>query len=123
MLAQADLDRARGSALARAYSLLIFPGVELRNGNEFSSGNVEIDATAPSSPAGIEVVAEIPHLLGRGLTAQMTYDETRRGAKVFAAGAFSRARNLTERAVRQLLANLWRRLAADVPYESVTTRD
>ena len=53
----------------------------------------------------------------------MTYDETRRGAKAFAAGAFSRARNLTERAVRQLLANLWRRLAADVPYESVTTRD
>ena len=101
----------------------LFAGVELKNGDEFSAGNVEIDATTPRSPAGTEVVAEIPHLMGPGLTAQMTYYETKRGAKVFAAGAFSLARNVTERPVQQLLANLWRRLAGAVPNESVTTRD
>jgi N,N-dimethylformamidase beta subunit-like protein len=89
----------------------LFAGVQLRNGREFSSGNVEIDATASSSPPDIQVVAEIPDLLGPGLTAQMTYYETRNGAQVFAAGAFSLARNVPERPVQQLLANLWRRLA------------
>ena len=34
-------------------------------------------------------VAEIPNLMGRGVTAQMTYYETPAGAKVFAAGAFT----------------------------------
>ena len=90
----------------------LFADVHLRHGREFSAGNVEIDATAPSSPPGLEVVAEIPDLLGPGLTAQMTYYETPAGAKVFAAGAFSLARNVYEAPVRQLLANLWRRLAA-----------
>ena len=90
----------------------LFANVRLRQGREFSSGNVEIDATAPSSPPGIEVVAEIPDLMGPGLTAQMTYYETAAGAKVFAAGAFSLSRNLYEAPVRQLVANLWRRLSA-----------
>ena len=90
----------------------LFANVPLRRGREFSAGNVEIDAVAASSPPGIEVVAEIPDLMGPGLTAQMTYYETPRGAKVFAAGAFSLARNLYEAPVRQLLANLWRHLTA-----------
>ena len=42
----------------------------------------------------------------------MTYYETPKGAKVFAAGAFSLARNLYEAPVRRLLANLWRHLTA-----------
>ena len=90
----------------------LFANVPLRRGREFSAGNVEIDAVAASSPPGIEVVAEIPDLMGPGLTAQMTYYETPKGAKVFAAGAFSLARNLYEAPVRQLLANLWRHLTA-----------
>jgi hypothetical protein len=90
----------------------LFANVELRHGREFSAGNVEIDAVAPSSPPTVEVVAEIPDLMGPGLTAQMTYYETAAGAKVFAAGAFSLARNVYEAPVRQLLANLWRRLSA-----------
>ena len=89
----------------------LFAGVRLGRGRTFSSGNVEIDATGPSSPPGTEVVAEIPDLMGPGLTAQMTYYETAAGAKVFAAGAFSLARNLYDAPVRQLLANLWRRLS------------
>ena len=90
----------------------LFANVALRNGREFSAGNVEIDAVARSSPSTIEVVAEIPDLMGPGLTAHMTYYETAAGAKVFAAGAFSLARNVYEAPVRQLLANLWRRLSA-----------
>jgi hypothetical protein len=43
----------------------------------------------------------------------MTYYETARGARVFAAGAFTLAGNVYDRAVQRLLANLWRRLAAD----------
>ena len=37
------------------------------------------------------MLAEIPNLFGPGFTAQMTYYETARGAKVFAAGAFTLA--------------------------------
>jgi hypothetical protein len=108
-------DRGRRKApwivgTGRAASWL-FDGVPLRNGREFSEGNVEIDATTPSSPHGIEVVAEIPNLLGPGLTAQMTYYETAAGAKVFAAGAFTLAGNVYDSAVRLFLRNLWSRLA------------
>jgi hypothetical protein len=77
-------------------------------GGEFG---IEIDATAPSSPAGTQIVAEIPNLYGRGLTAQMTYYETVSGAKVFAAGAFSLGGAATSAPVTQLLDNLWAHLA------------
>ena len=86
---------------------ILFSGVPLGPGRAFSLGNVEIDATTAGSPPGIEVLAEIPHLLGPGLTAQMTYYETPRGARVFAAGAFTLAGNVHDPAVRTFLANLW----------------
>ena len=69
----------------------IFADTGLGPGARFGSFGIEIDATAPSSPAGTHVVAEIPNLLGRGKTAQMTYYETPGGARVFAAGAFTLA--------------------------------
>ncbi len=51
----------------------------------------------------VHVLAEIPDLLGPGLTAQMTYYETPGGAKVFAAGAFTLAGQvLSEPAVGQM---------------------
>lgn len=89
----------------------LFESVPLRNGREFSEGNVEIDATAPSSPPGLHVVAEIPNLFGPTLTAQMTYYETPAGAKVFAAGAFTLAGKTYDPAVRRFLHNLWARLS------------
>jgi hypothetical protein len=92
-------------------SAWLFAGVPLGPGGSFSEGNVEIDATAPASPPGTQVVAEIPNLLGPGLTAQMTYYETPIGAKVFAAGAFTLAGNAYDPAVRRLLHNLWLRLS------------
>jgi hypothetical protein len=72
---------------------------------------IEIDATAPSSPPTTRVLAEIPDLYGPGLTAQMTYYETRTGAKVFAAGAFTIGGAATWQPVSKLLDNLWRHLA------------
>jgi hypothetical protein len=84
-------------------------GVEtdLRRGDGFSSGGIEIDATAPSSPKSVHVLAEIRNLYGPGFTAQMTYYTTPAGAKVFAAGAFTLAGQAQLSDVAPLLASLW----------------
>jgi len=87
----------------------LFRGTGLRNGSRFGWSGVEISATTADSPRGTCVVAEIPNLLGAGRTAQMAYYETRRGAKVFAAGAFCLANRSPT--VATLLENVWRRLA------------
>ena len=103
----------------------LFEGTGLRRGSRFGSGGIEIDATAPSSPVGTRVLAEIPNLYGHGVTAQMTYYETSAGAKVFAAGAFNLVESIFEpdkpvpdpsarrnaEGARRMLENLWARLA------------
>jgi hypothetical protein len=88
----------------------LFEGTGLVTGSTFGNYGIEIDAKAPSSPGGMLVLAEIPHLFGRR-TAQMTYYETARGAKVFAAGAFTIGGNATHVPVATLLDNLWARLS------------
>ena len=60
-------------------------------GSSFGSGGIEADRLAPSSPPGVEVIAEIPHVFGDGRKAQMTIYRAPSGAQVFAAGAFSLA--------------------------------
>ena len=90
----------------------IFAGTGLREGSSLGLGGVEIDRTFPASPAGVEVLAEIPHLFGPGMTAQMTYYETTRGAKVFAAGAFYFTRLVhVDPLSSRVLDNLWTRMA------------
>jgi hypothetical protein len=71
---------------------------------------IEIDHTAPESPPGTIVLAQISDLFGPGLTAQMTYYATPAGAKVFAAGALDFGGSATTVPVSQLLENLWARL-------------
>jgi len=89
----------------------LFAGTRLHAGSRFARGGVEIDQVAPSSPRGIEIVAEIPHLFGPGRTAQMTYYETPAGARVFAAGAFHFTRAVTaDPVVWRMLENLWQRM-------------
>ena len=88
----------------------VFAGTDLRNGSPFSSGGIEADHVVPASPNSVQLVAEIPNLYGPGLTAQMTYYETRAGAKVFAAGAFTFA-GAVNGAPGQVLGNLWEKLA------------
>jgi hypothetical protein len=87
----------------------LFRGTGLVRGTRFGWSGVEISATTADSPKGTCVVAEIPHLLGPRRTAQMTYYETRAGAKVFAAGAFCLANDSP--VVHRLLDNLWTRLS------------
>jgi N,N-dimethylformamidase beta subunit-like protein len=108
-----DMGEHRGPWLVRhaAAGGWIFSGIKLRSGNAFSDAGIEIDAVASSSPRGTRILAEIPNLLGPGLTAHMTYYETPAGAKVFAAGAFTLAGSVRQPAVKRLLANLWERMA------------
>jgi len=108
-----DMGESRGPWLVRkaAADSWIFRGVKLRPGNAFSDAGIEIDAVAPSSPPGTQILASIPNLLGPGMTAHMTYYETANGAKVFSAGAFTLAGSVRQPAVRRLLTNLWERLA------------
>jgi len=89
----------------------LLKGTELRPGSPFGRGGVEIDHVTKASPAHTQVVAEIRNVFGQGETAQMTYYETSRGAKVFAAGAFHLTRAVTtDFVVWRLLENVWTRL-------------
>jgi hypothetical protein len=100
----------------------IFGDIGVQVGDAFGHGGIEIDHVAPSSPANVTVLAEMPDLFGPGYTAQMSYYETAAGAKVFAAGAFTLggARNPVS---RHLLQHLWQQLAAPTsPHSSSTTR-
>jgi hypothetical protein len=96
----------------------LFKGTGLVVGSRFTGFGyptgpfgIEIDATAPSSPPRTHVLAEIPNLFGRGLTADMTYYETPAGAKVFAAGAFTLGGAAASQPVERMLDNLWAHLA------------
>ena len=90
----------------------LFAGTGLKDGATFGVGGIEIDKTATDSPPGVKVLAEIPDLFGPGFTAQMTYYETRSGAKVFAAGAFTLAGQvLDDPVMSRLMQNLWTRVA------------
>jgi hypothetical protein len=72
---------------------------------------IEIDSTTPASPPGTIVLAQIPDLLGAGISAQMTYYETPAGAQVFAAGALDFGGSATFWPVKRMLDNLWLRLS------------
>jgi hypothetical protein len=89
-----------------------FAGTGLTDGESFGRYGIEIDARGPASPPGIEVLARIPALLGPDRSAEMTYYETRAGAKVFAAGALNFAASLDQPEVARLAENLWTRLSA-----------
>ncbi|MGH3137143.1 MAG: N,N-dimethylformamidase beta subunit family domain-containing protein [Gaiellaceae bacterium] len=92
----------------------IFAGTGLREGSAFGSGGVEIDRTSPASPRGVDVLAEVPNVFGPGMTAQMSYYETRAGAEVFAAGAFYFTRLIhIDPVISRLVENLWNQLAPD----------
>jgi len=88
----------------------LFAGTHLKGGSSFASFGIEIDKTAPSSPRNTRVLAELPNLFGPGRTGQMTYYEER-GARVFAAGAFTLADAVWSAPVDRMMENLWRRLA------------
>jgi hypothetical protein len=84
-------------------------------GKPFSNAGIEIDHTNSHSPKGTQVIGEIPNLLGPGMTGQMTYYATSRGAQVFSAGAFSLAGSIRQKPVAQLLENIWARFSGPAP--------
>ncbi|HEY6961746.1 MAG TPA: N,N-dimethylformamidase beta subunit family domain-containing protein [Gaiellaceae bacterium] len=106
-----DEGTSRGPLVPRpAAAPWLFAGTPLADGTPWGSFGIEIDHTAPSSPPGTRVLAQVPNLYGPGLTAQMTYYETPAGAKVFAAGAFSLGMTATTWVGTTLLDNLFAHL-------------
>jgi hypothetical protein len=93
----------------------LFAGTGYGAGTAFSNAGIEIDHTNSSSPKGTQVIGELPNLLGPGMTGQMTYYSTPRGAQVFSAGAFSLAGSIRQKPVAQLLENIWARFAGAPP--------
>jgi len=87
-----------------------FAGTGLRAGSSFGRFGLEIDARAPSSPAGTKVLARIPRAIGKH-PAEMTYYETAAGSRVFAAGVVNFAASINDPAVSRLVDNIWSRLA------------
>ena len=112
-----DRGRRRAGFIVRATpaSAWLFAGTGLEPGARFGSFGIEIDKKARSSPPGTQVVAEIPNLFGRGLTAQMTYHQHRSGARVFAAGAFTLGGSALQGPIPRVLDNLWRHLLREPP--------
>ena len=111
-----DFGEHRGSWIVRGAAARLpwlMKGTGLRVGMPFSSGGIEADAVTSASPRGVRVVATIPNLFGDGRDAEMTYYETPAGAKVFAAGAFTLAGSVWQGHVRELVTNLWNRMASD----------
>src|SRR5207302_9972892 len=72
--------------VVRDSSSWAFAGTQLADGASFGRFGIEIDARTAASPAGTELLASIPDAVGVGRNAEMTYYETPRGARVFAAG-------------------------------------
>jgi len=107
----------QGSFVVQAADTLpwLFAGTGLVNGSRLGDMvggyGIEIDARTPASPAGTVVVGTIPDLMGRGVSAEMTYYEHPGGARVFSAGALDFGGSVMFWPVRRMLENLWAHLA------------
>jgi hypothetical protein len=92
----------------------LFEGTGLVDGSTFGDVvggfGIEIDQTTVFTPPDTLVLAEIPNLYGPGLTAQMTYYETERGARVFSAGVLDFGGAAPLWPIRRMLDNLWRHM-------------
>jgi hypothetical protein len=90
----------------------LFTGTGLDNGESFGHFGIEVDATNKWSPRHTLVLARIADIFGKGKSAEMTYYETRAGAKVFSAGALNFGGSLEWHPMSELMENVWRRLSA-----------
>ena len=88
-----------------------FSKTGLGPGAQFGRYGIEIDATTPRSPPGVDVLARIPDLFGPGRSAEMTYYETPAGARVFSAGVLNFGGTIMLwPETQRLLDNVWARL-------------
>lgn len=90
----------------------LFAGTGLRNGDSFGRFGIEVDATSPRSPRGTAVLARIANIFGPGKSAEMTYYETAKGAKVFSAGVMNFGGSVAWEPMATMLENIWHRLSA-----------
>jgi hypothetical protein len=88
-----------------------FTGTGLRAGSHFGTYGIEIDAPTASSPKGLQILASVPNLFGKGRSATMSYYSTPAGAKVFAAGTINFGGTSGWKPVTTVLENIWARLA------------
>lgn len=89
----------------------LFAGTGLSNGDTFGRFGIEVDSTNARSPRGTAVLARIKNILGSGKSAEMTYYETRKSAKVFAAGVMNFGGSVAWSPMTRLMENLWRGLS------------
>ena len=89
----------------------LFANTNLRNGSRFGNYGIEINARTRASPPGTKVLASIPNIFGPGRSAEMTYYETARGAKVFDAGVMNFGGTTDFPLPGKLMDNLWARLS------------
>jgi hypothetical protein len=130
MLAQQDVEGVSGARLARLYDLIVFPGHheyvtrhefdaieryrDLGDGDALGMFGIEVDGRVQASPRNVQVLAVMGNAFGTGRPAEMTYYETGRGARVFAAGAFTLAGRQARRPqMAQVLSNLLEHLLED----------
>jgi hypothetical protein len=88
----------------------VFAGTGLGNGDRFGRFGIEIDARAPSSPSGTVLLARAKDIFGPGKSAEMAYYSTRRGARVFAAGALNFGTHADAPIIDELIANVFGKL-------------
>ena len=89
----------------------LYAGTKLRNGETFGVYGIEVDARAPSSPHGTQVLARIPQIFGPGKSAEMTYYTTRGGAKVFSAGVMNFGGSALWPVISTMVSNIWTNLS------------
>ena len=89
----------------------LFRDTGLVDGTRFGVYGIEVDATAPASPRGTQVLATIPNIFGAGESAEMVFHTTPAGAKVFSAGAMTLAGGALVPPMREMIENLWEELS------------
>ncbi|TML64582.1 MAG: hypothetical protein E6G22_04015 [Actinobacteria bacterium] len=89
----------------------LFRGTGFADGDSFGGYGIEIDARTAASPRGTRVLCRIPDAFGPGKSAEMTYYETPRGAKVFAAGVMNFGGSALWPGVSEMIANIWNELS------------
>jgi hypothetical protein len=89
----------------------LFRGTGFADGDSFGVYGIEIDARTDASPRGTQVLCRIPDAFGPGKSAEMTYYETSRGAKVFAAGVMNFGGSALWPGVSEMVANIWTELS------------
>ncbi|MGE5689438.1 MAG: N,N-dimethylformamidase beta subunit family domain-containing protein [Pseudomonadota bacterium] len=105
-------DSRRFAVRGAQYAPWLFAGTGVGNGGALGWFGIEVDGRTAASPRSTRVLAVMANAFGSGRTAEMTYYETPRGARVYAAGAFTLAgRQARMHPISRVLQNLWDHLA------------